>query len=114
MQRFRVNLKTFLGLAMPNQCCHAVRKADFLVGFLGKKPQTLYSTILLLSSIGLYNQWLWDIYYGIKSYEKLQKLIVALVFDKLISLYKFNKLWWWIYHRNNKLTNLTLYQRHKI
>jgi len=26
LQRFRVNLKTFLGLAMPNQCCHAVRK----------------------------------------------------------------------------------------
>ena len=29
---------------MPNQCCHAVRckyLADFLVRFLGKKPQTL-------------------------------------------------------------------------
>jgi len=39
MQRFRVDLKTFLGLAMPNQCFHAVRSkylADFLVEFLGK------------------------------------------------------------------------------
>ena len=26
MQRFKVDLKTFLGLAMPNQCCHAVTK----------------------------------------------------------------------------------------
>jgi len=26
MQRFRVDLKTLLGLAMPNQCCHAVTK----------------------------------------------------------------------------------------
>ena len=26
MQRFRVDLKTFLGLAMPNQCFYAVRK----------------------------------------------------------------------------------------
>ena len=26
MQRFRVDLKTFLGLAMPNQCCRAVTK----------------------------------------------------------------------------------------
>ena len=29
MQRFRVDLKTFLGLAMPNQCCHAVTKKIF-------------------------------------------------------------------------------------
>jgi len=34
MQRFRVDLKTFLGLAMPNQCCHAVRKYIF-VAFVG-------------------------------------------------------------------------------
>jgi len=34
MQRFRVDLKTFLGLAMPNQWCHAVRKEIF-DGFLG-------------------------------------------------------------------------------
>ena len=26
MQRFRVDLKTILGLAMPNQCFHAVTK----------------------------------------------------------------------------------------
>ena len=26
MQRFRVDPKTFLGLAMPNQCCHMVTK----------------------------------------------------------------------------------------
>ena len=26
MQRFRVDMKTFLGLAMPNQYCHVVRK----------------------------------------------------------------------------------------
>jgi len=26
MQKFRVYLKTFLGLAMPNQYCHAVTK----------------------------------------------------------------------------------------
>ena len=38
MQRFRVDLKTFLGLAMSNQCCHAVRKYIF-GGFVGgKKP----------------------------------------------------------------------------
>jgi len=29
MQKFRVNLKEFLGLAMPNQCCHAFRKQIF-------------------------------------------------------------------------------------
>ena len=52
MQRFRVDLKTFLGLAMPNQCSESKYLADFLVGFLGKKPQTLtlipiYSTTVL-------------------------------------------------------------------
>ena len=56
MQRFRVDLKTFLGLAIPKECyipcCQKVNiLADFLVGFLGKKPQTLlipiYSTTLL-------------------------------------------------------------------
>ena len=26
MQRFRVYLKAFLGLTIPNQCCHAVTK----------------------------------------------------------------------------------------
>ena len=34
MQRFRVDLKTSLGLVMPNQCCHAVRKSIF-DGFVG-------------------------------------------------------------------------------
>ena len=34
MQWFRVDLKTFLGLDMPNQCCHAVKKSIF-GGFLG-------------------------------------------------------------------------------
>ena len=54
MQRFSIDLKTFLGLAMPNQCCHAVKKlifGGFLVGFFGKKPQILlipiYSTTVL-------------------------------------------------------------------
>ena len=38
MQRFRVDLKTLLGLAMSNQSCHAVRKYIF-GGFVGgKKP----------------------------------------------------------------------------
>ena len=50
MQRFRVDLKTFLGLAMPNQCCHAV-----YVRFSGKKPQTLmipiYSTTIYIYMI---------------------------------------------------------------
>jgi len=34
MQRFRVDLKTFLGLAMPNQYCHAITKLilDWFVG----------------------------------------------------------------------------------
>ena len=54
MQRFRVDLKTFLGLAMPNQCCHVVTKLIlgwFVGGILGKKPQTsiifMYSTTVL-------------------------------------------------------------------
>ena len=34
MQKFRVYLKTFLGLAMPNQCCNAVTKLKF-GGFVG-------------------------------------------------------------------------------
>ena len=54
MQRFRVDLKTFLGLAMPNNAAMLSKSkylADFLVEFLGKKPQTLlipiYSTTVL-------------------------------------------------------------------
>ena len=55
MQRFRVDLKTFSGLAMPNQCCHAVTKliSGWFVG--GKKPQTVmirtYSTTILYDNI---------------------------------------------------------------
>ena len=50
MQRFRVDLKTFLGLAMPNHtmlpCCHKVNIwLVWLVGFLSKKPQTLMISI---------------------------------------------------------------------
>jgi len=40
---FRVDLKTFLGLAMPNQYCPTVEKeykAGFWVIFLGQKPLT--------------------------------------------------------------------------
>jgi len=55
MQRFRVDLKTFLGLAMPNQCCHAVRKlifGRFLGGIFGQETPNLidlyiYSTTVL-------------------------------------------------------------------
>ena len=50
MQRFRVDLKTFLGLAMPAMLSESKYLVDFLVGFLGKKPQTLlipiYSTTI--------------------------------------------------------------------
>jgi len=36
MQKFRVDLKTFLGLAMPNQCCHVIIKLilGWLVGVI--------------------------------------------------------------------------------
>ena len=53
MQRFRVDLKTFLGLVMPNQSCHAqcqkVAKylVDIFMGFLSKKLKTLFIPILL-------------------------------------------------------------------
>ena len=54
MQQFRVDLKTFLGLAMPNQCSQTVRKqisAGFGVIILGQNPQTfmipIYSTVVL-------------------------------------------------------------------
>jgi len=59
MKRFRVDLKTFLGLAMSNQCCHAVTKLIilgwFVGGVLGKKPQTLmipiYSITVLYDTV---------------------------------------------------------------
>ena len=43
MQRFRVDLKTFLGLAMPSQCCHAVTKWIFgwFVGGFGQEMPNL-------------------------------------------------------------------------
>ena len=57
MKRFRVDLKTFLGLAMPKKCCHVVTKLK-LGWFVGdKKSQTLmipiYSTIALYNTINL-------------------------------------------------------------
>ena len=54
MQRFRVDLNTFLGLAMPNQCCHAVTKLIFgwfLGGIFGQETPNLndpYTYIVLL------------------------------------------------------------------
>ena len=51
MQRLRVDLKTFLGLAMPNQCFHAIKKlifGRFLGGIFGKKPQTLLIPIYIV------------------------------------------------------------------
>jgi len=60
MQWFRVDLKTFLGLDMPNQCCHAVKKlmfGRFLVGFLAKNPNLndpyIYTVVLLYYMIML-------------------------------------------------------------
>ena len=51
MQRFRVDLKTFLGFPIPNQCCHAVRKLIFgrFVGgiFWQETPNLIYSTTVL-------------------------------------------------------------------
>jgi len=59
MQQFRVDLKTSLGLAMPNQCCHAVTKSIlgwFVGGISGKKFQTLmipiYSATVLYDYCG--------------------------------------------------------------
>ena len=51
MQRFRADLRTVWGLAIPKQCCHAVTKLMldwFVGGFLGKKPQTYMITIIVL------------------------------------------------------------------
>ena len=51
MHRFTVDLKTFLGLAMPNQCCHAVKKVNvWLVcrwDFLARNPKPIYSTTIV-------------------------------------------------------------------
>jgi len=63
MQRFRVDLKTFLGLAsLTNAAMLSESKylADFLVRFLGKKPQTLlipiYSTTILYDALEIVHQ----------------------------------------------------------
>ena len=46
MQRLRVDLKTFLGLAMPiTNAAESKNLADLWVGFLSKKPQTLLIAI---------------------------------------------------------------------
>ena len=44
MQRVRVDLKTFLGLVMPNQCCHVVTKLMlgwFVGGIFGQETLSL-------------------------------------------------------------------------
>ena len=44
MKRFRVDLKTFLGLAISNQCCHAVTKLIlgwFVGGIFGQETPNL-------------------------------------------------------------------------
>ena len=60
MKRFRVDLKTFLGLAMSNQCCHAVTKLIlgwFVGGIFGQETQKLmipiYSTTVLYNVVVL-------------------------------------------------------------
>ena len=61
MQRFRVDLKTFLGLALPNQCCHAITKLilGWFVGWIfGQKPQTLMIPIRIYSIAVLYDNYL--------------------------------------------------------
>ena len=44
MKGFRVNLRTFLGLAMPNQCCQTIEKEIFL-------SQTSYYCTICLSLV---------------------------------------------------------------
>ena len=61
MQRFRVDLKTFVGLAMPNQCCHAVKKW-FLDEMFGQETPKLidpyiYNTTILYDIMILRNYW---------------------------------------------------------
>ena len=56
MQRFRVDLKEFLGLAMPNQYFHAVTKLMlgwFVGGIFGQETPNL--NIVLSYYIGLVN-----------------------------------------------------------
>ena len=65
MQRFRVDLKTFLCLAMPNQCSQTVRKqisSWFGEIILGQNPQTflipIYSTTVLYDKRFRKPEWL--------------------------------------------------------
>ena len=47
MQRFRVDLKTFLGLAMPNQCRHTITKLIlgwFVGGIFRQKTPNIYDS----------------------------------------------------------------------
>ena len=51
MEGFRIDLKTFLGLAKPNQYSESIYQAGFGVIILGLNPQTfmipIYSTTVL-------------------------------------------------------------------
>ena len=90
MKRFRVDLKTFLGLAMSNQCCHAVTKLIF-GGFLGGilKPLTLLIPIYIYiySTTVLYD----NSFFLQETSCKIPKLLTAqyCVFMKLSCLVKF-------------------------
>jgi len=62
MQRFRVHLKTFFGLAMPNQYSQTVRKQTsswFWEIILGQNPHTfmipIYSTTILYDRVVSYS-----------------------------------------------------------
>ena len=48
MEGFRIDLKTFLYLAMSNQCCHAIRKyifGRFFGGIFGQETPNLIDPI---------------------------------------------------------------------
>ena len=50
MQKYGVNLKTFLGLVMPHQCCQAVTKLILgwsVGGIFGQETPNLNSTTIL-------------------------------------------------------------------
>jgi len=54
MQRFRVDLKTFLGLAMPNQCRHTITKLIlgwFVGGLFGQKNPNLDDSHMKISNM---------------------------------------------------------------
>ena len=60
MERFRIDLKTFLGLVMPNQCSQTVRKqiaSWFWEDYFGpKNPQTFMIPIYVYSSTTILNK----------------------------------------------------------